>query len=63
MYTVVIEETVEDLIEKVNVLQEKGWNVEGGVAVTVDSWFAQAMSRSTLLVERSKEGLPPAKLT
>jgi len=44
-YTIVIEPQVVDLLEKVNELIEQGWQVSGGVAVTHDAHFCQAMTK------------------
>ena len=60
-YTIVIEPQVVDLIEEVNKLVKEGWQVTGGVTVTHDAHFCQALTK--MLVQRDKTGLPPAKIT
>lgn len=42
-YTIVSSETEKNLIEKVNDLIQLGWEPEGGVAVSSDGTFYQAM--------------------
>lgn len=42
-YTIVSSETEKNLIEKVNDLIQLGWETEGGVAVSSDGTFYQAM--------------------
>ncbi len=44
-YTVVIEQQVSDLIDRVNELVDDGWKVSGGVALTHDAHFCQAMTK------------------
>lgn len=64
MYTLVMRKTTVELIEQVNELIADGYEPCGGAFVAENGWVGQALyKRYNNDPRRSKEGLPPAKLT